>query len=271
MFNYKRPSKQITKTCLSIFSVLLIVFTLFLSTAQVNAIGKDPKETQTLSVDVGIDRTIDIPLTMESDKTQFYLCGNFGPGDTLKGSVIFNNTCSEPVQISLNNVIKNTPTNTLLLDYITVDISVNNEPVYKDTLKSLVDLAGSLHLSNPDATLTTWIDVAPYRSITMDIECYVSKFDVDNAFQDSIVDTQWVFNSRADVPDDPDEPEEEEPEPEPDVPYYDDPDISEEDTDVPNEDTPVVTGQKIGFISILSIICMTSIFVAVFFTRKNKQ
>lgn len=268
---FKNLSKQITKSVtniLSIFAVALLILVSCMS--PVFAEGKDVKETQTLNVDVGIDRSISVPLTLKADKPQFYLCGNFGPGDTLKGSVVFNNTCSETAQISLNNVIKNAPTNTDLLEYITVDISVNNEPIYKDSLKSLVELAESLHTSNPDAILTTWIDVEPYRAITMDIECSVSKFDVDNAFQNAILDTQWVFNARADVPDDPDEPEEPDPEEpgEPDVPSEEEPEVPEEST--PQENTPVTTGQQVGFIAILLIVCISSILIAIFFSKKKK-
>lgn len=263
MYIYKNLSKQVVIKISNILSIFAILLILFSSTSQIFANGKDVKETQTLNVDVGIDRTIEIPLTLKGDKSQFYLCGNFGPGDTLKGSVVFNNTCSETAQISLNNVIKNPPTNSELLKYITIDISVDDEPIYKDSLESLVELSESLHASNPDAILTTWIDVEPHRSITMDIECSVSKFDVDNAFQNAILDTQWVFNARADVPDDPEEPDE----PDPVLEY---PPTDEEPTPGTSDDNPVTTGQKVGFVSILLAISVSSIAIAIFFSRKKK-
>lgn len=217
--------------------------------------GKTAAEVQSLNLEVGIDKSLKMPLTLKRDTEQFYLLGNANPGDTLKGSVSIKNTSAEPAQVALNNVIKNAGMSEGLLPFVNVTISVGDEPIYSDTLENLINLGKSK--TDKSVTLSPWINIEPGKEIVLHIECNISR-DLDNEFQAAVLDTNWIFDARADVPEDPEEIEETTPGKD----YYEVIEV--------NKDGAVTTGQKILGIVVVSTLLVLAI-VAIVITAKKKK
>ena len=217
--------------------------------------GKSAAEVQSLNLEVGIDKSLKMPLTLKRDTEQFYLLGNANPGDTLKGSVNIKNTSAEPAQVALSNVVKNAGMSEGLLPHINVTISVGDDPIYSDTLESLIHLGESK--TDESVTLSPWINVEPGKEIVLHIQCDISR-DLDNEFQAAVLDTNWIFDARADVPEDPEEIEETNPGKD----YYEVIEVDKDDT--------VTTGQRILGIVIVSTLLALAI-VAIVITAKKKK
>lgn len=155
-------------------------------------------EEQTLNVEVGIDKSLEIPLTINAEHDVFYNCANFGPGDTLKAKIVFKNTSSENVQVAVVDVLNQLTDDkkaVALLDQAELELSVKGELNYK-----------GIH-SKVTSPVTNWINVAPGEELPMEIVVKMPK-TADNRFQNANMLVKWVFQTRADVPPDPVEDEE---------------------------------------------------------------
>lgn len=156
-------------------------------------------EEQTLNVEVGIDKTLEVPLTINAEHDIFYNCTNFGPGDTLKAKIIFKNTSTEDIQVAVVDVVNQLTDDAkavALLDELELQLSVDGELNYK-----------GIH-SKVTSPVTNWITVKPGEELPMDIVINMPK-TADNKFQNANMLVKWVFQTRADVPPDPVEEDEE--------------------------------------------------------------
>ena len=192
---------KIKKTIATImFGIMIFATTNVYATASSQAEEKtkvnSPDETTILDVEVGVDKTLTIPLTLDAKKKEFYFCTNISPGDKMKATVIFKNPRNEEAQVSVSDVINQLENNkkaVMLLDILDLTINVNNAPMYK----------------GPDSQVTTpvtgWVPVAPKGEAKMDLIIEVPK-TADNTYQNADMNIKWVFEARSDVPPDPVDP-----------------------------------------------------------------
>lgn len=155
-------------------------------------------EQTTLFVEVGMDKTLEIPLKLEAGKDAFYMCANINPGDTMKAKVVFKNDSDvEDAQVSVTDVINLLPDDikaVALLDLLRLKISVDGSPLYEGPHSKI---------TNP---VTNWIPIPKGETIDIDIEIYFPK-EADNTYQNANMKVKWVFEARGDIPPDPEEPE----------------------------------------------------------------
>lgn len=153
-------------------------------------------EKTTLNVEVGVDKTLEIPLTLTAERDAFYFCTNINPGDTMRATVIFkNDSNTEDTQIAVTDVINLLPDDLkalALLDLLELTISIDDSPIYK-----------GVH-SKVTKPVTGWINVPIGESVAIDIEIYFPK-EADNRYQNANMKVEWVFQARGDVPPDPEE------------------------------------------------------------------
>lgn len=153
-------------------------------------------EETTLNVDVGIDKTLEIPLTLTAEKDEFYFCTNISPGDTMKAKVIFrNDSNTEDTQVAVTDVINQITDNAKaedLLDILNLQISIDGTPIYKGAHSKVT------------TPVTGWINIPIGETVEMEIEIYFPK-EADNRFQNAPMDVKWVFETRGDIPPDPED------------------------------------------------------------------
>ncbi len=152
-----------------------------------------PSEEQTLDVEVGIDKKLEVPLTMNAMEEVFFNCPNINPGDVLKATIVFKNTSKEQVQVSIVdalNMLTEDRKAIALLDELELEISVNGELNFK-----------GIH-SKVTSPVTNWINVPAGGELPMTITVTLPK-TADNRFQNALMHVKWVFQTRADVPPDP--------------------------------------------------------------------
>lgn len=152
-----------------------------------------PDEQQTLDVEVGIDKKLEVPLTLNALEEVFFNCPNINPGDVLKATIVFKNTSKEPVQVSIVDAL-NTLTEDrkaiALLDELQLEIEVDGQLNFK-----------GVH-SKVTSPVTNWINVPAEKELPMTITVTLPK-TADNRFQNALMNVKWVFQTRADVPPDP--------------------------------------------------------------------
>lgn len=187
--------KRITKR---IFTGLLSLAIFACSTSMVFASNKvnSSDQSTSLDVEVGIDKKLEVPLTVDAKTDVFYNCPNINPGDTMKSTVIYKNTSKEDVQVAITDVLNQLTEDKkaiMLLDLLELKVYINGELAYQGPHSKVT------------TPLTNWITLKGGESIKMDIEIYFPK-EADNTYQNSNMKVKWVFEARADVPPDPEEP-----------------------------------------------------------------
>ena len=219
--------------------------------------GKTPADVQSLNLTVGIDKSLKLPLSLNRDTDQFYLLGNMNPGDTLRGSVLIKNDSSEPAQVALSEVVKNAGMTPGLDQYVNVSLALGEDVIYTGTMEDLI--RASETKTDSAITLTPWLTVEPGAEITLNITCEVSR-DLDNEYQGAVLDTNWIFDARADVPEDPEEIDETKPGKD----YYEVIEI--------NNDDAVTTGQRIvGIIAASSVVVLAIVGIVLTAKKKKKK
>lgn len=173
-----------------VVAVMLAVVTMFalMPTTVVHA-----DDAENLKLETGIDKTLEVPLTLKGSTETFYMNGNINPGDVLNASIKFTNTSTEEIQVniaSITNNLADDKTATALLDLLELKITVNDSPIYKGIHSKV---------TNP---VTGWMPLAAGQSMTIDVEITLPKYSVDNTYQAADMNVKWVFEARADVPED---------------------------------------------------------------------
>lgn len=145
-----------------------------------------------LTVETGIDKTMEIPLTLDADTDEFYVNGNLNPGDVMRATVYFKNTSKSPVQVRIADVIdqKDDTLSAQLMEILNLSISMDGSIIYEGNHK------------NVTSPMTQWIELDGGDIITMNISVEFPKEEADNTFQGAEMRVKYVFEARADVPPD---------------------------------------------------------------------
>lgn len=146
----------------------------------------------TLNVETGIDKSMEIPLTLDADTEDFYINGNINPGDTMRATVYFKNTSTSPIQVRIADVLdeKNDTLSAKLMEVLKLSISMDGSTIYQGNHKDVT------------SPLTQWIELEGGGIITMNISVEFPKMEADNTFQGAEMHVKYVFEARADVPPD---------------------------------------------------------------------
>lgn len=147
-------------------------------------------EDKHLVLETNIDKTLEIPLTLNSSTDNFYVNANINPGDIMKADIVFKNTSKEPIQVRISDITDqlNTTDSTALLEVLKLTISMNGSPIYTGSHK------------NVTSPLTQWITLEGGSALTVNVNVEFPKYEADNRFQGSEMKIKYVFEARADVP-----------------------------------------------------------------------
>lgn len=143
-----------------------------------------------LVITTNIDKSYEIPLTLDANTEEFYVNYNLNPGDIMNAEVVFKNVSSEPIQVRIADVTDQlgTTLSQKLLEVLDLEIEVDGSPVYKGKHDKV---------TNP---LTQWITLNADEAMTMKIRVEFSKYDADNTFQGAEMKVKYAFEARADIP-----------------------------------------------------------------------
>lgn len=145
-----------------------------------------------LTLTTDINKSLEIPLTLDASTDDFYINANINPGDVMKADVIFKNVSKEDIQVRIADVI-NQLENTLsvkLLEVLDLTIEIDGSVVYKGSHDAVT------------SPLTQWVTLKPGNNLTMKITVEFPKYEADNTYQAAEMKVKYVFEARADVPPD---------------------------------------------------------------------
>lgn len=169
-----------------------------LASASVPAYAASEEE-KSYNLDVTIDfkREAELPLTMDRSTEVFYFNGNINPGDKMYADIIVKNDSDKTLQYTLSevkNVLEDDEQAILLLDVLNLKITEGETVMYDGTCADIT------------SPVIPWITLEPGQSDTIDVEYAFDKW-ADNTYQGANMRQKWIFQTRADIPDD-SEPEE---------------------------------------------------------------
>lgn len=145
-----------------------------------------------LTLEVDIDKKLDIPLTLDASTDDFYMNANINPGDILNAEVVFKNESKEDIQVRISDVKDqlSTTMSAKLLDILDLNIDIDGKTAYKGS---------HAKVTNP---LTQWITLKGGEELTMKVRIEFPKYEADNTFQGAEMKVKYVFEARADIPED---------------------------------------------------------------------
>lgn len=148
------------------------------------------KEDLTLEVD--IDKKLEIPLTLDASTDDFYVNANINPGDILNAEIVFKNDSKEDIQVRISDVKDqlSTTMSAKLLDVLDLNIDIDGKTAYKGSHSKVT------------SPLTQWITLEGGESLTMKVRIEFPKYEADNTFQGAEMKVKYVFEARADIPED---------------------------------------------------------------------
>jgi len=143
-----------------------------------------------LTVITNINKTMEIPLTLDASTDEFYVNGNINPGDVMTADIVFKNVSDSSIQVRISDVTDQLQTtmSQKLLEILDLSIEIDGSPVYKGKHDKV---------TNP---LTQWIELGPNEDMTMKLRIEFSKYEADNTYQGAEMKVKYVFEARADVP-----------------------------------------------------------------------
>lgn len=171
---------------------------LVLAGAMPNKVMAADENDKHLTLETNIDKSLEIPLTLNGSTDNFYVNANINPGDIMTADVVFKNTSSEAIQVRISDITDqlNTTESAALLEVLDLTITTDGSPIYKGSHK------------NVTTPLTQWMTLEGGSVLTMNIRIEFPKYEADNSFQGAEMKIKYVFEARADVPmDDIDNPE----------------------------------------------------------------
>lgn len=147
-----------------------------------------------LSIDYNTEETL--PLTLAKDTDVFYFNANINPGDVFTASISVENESEESLQYTLSEIVNQLTDDEqaiLLRDVINLQISIDGEVIY------------DAPCSDVTSPVTPWYTLESGETDVIEVE-YTFDKTADNTYQAANMREKWIFQTRADVPeDDPDE------------------------------------------------------------------
>lgn len=147
------------------------------------------EEVNSLTLETNINKTLEIPLTLEASTETFYINGNIDPGDTLSADILFINESEEDIQVRIADVTDQlgTTDSQALLDVMDLTITVAGSPIYKGKHSQVT------------SPLTQWMTLKGGEALNMNVNIELPLWETDNRYQGSDMRVKYVFEARADV------------------------------------------------------------------------
>lgn len=132
-----------------------------------------------------------VPLTLKSSVAKVSVSETLGPGDEVESEIKFKNPSNKPIQVTIADIEVQSKSrdSDKFLKAIELEIKEGSGTVYKGSFQKIT------------SPVINYINLQPKEEKKIIIFHRLPK-DLDNSYQGSSLKTNWVFEARADVPED---------------------------------------------------------------------